>query len=332
MAKKRRPQTAAAAPAGVADGGNYPVVGARQPCPCGSGRRYKACHGRAAAQAATELVRRPFEGLPGEADWVALRELVPAATARLTLKEGLPEGVPAVTLATVLPMAWPALRRDNGEVMLGLQNDTASGDLSRDLADTLVRALAAEPGTPVDAGRADPQGPRLQDLLDLDAPFEPEVHSGFEFWLNGDEQPAGEVAASLESANAAVIPTARLAGVEGAYWCEAPEKNHLRWVMPHPEEQLLDALARLHAAGASSLGEPRGATGGDGSRLVGSFRAHGLTVPVWDLPSGMTAEDCEKPAAAFAERLAEALSVTAPLTAEERRARSGLTNRQVTLH
>ncbi len=329
MAKKRRPQSTPARSAGSA--GNYPVVGARQPCPCGSGRRYKACHGREAAHAATELVRRPFEGLPNESDWVALRELVPAGTARLTLKEGLPKGVPAVTLATVLPMAWPALRRESGEVLLGLQNDTASGDISRDLADTLGRALTAEPGTPVDAGRTDPQGPRLQDLLDLEAPFEPVVHSGFEFWIEGDDQPGGEVAASLESANSAAIPTARLSGVEGAYWCEAPEKNHLRWVMTHPEERLLDALARLHAQGASTLGEISGASATEGSRLVGSFRAHGLTVPVWDLPSGMTSEDCEKPAAAFAERLAEALAATTPLTAEERRARSGLTNRQVTL-
>lgn len=334
MAKKRRPQTAATGSAGAkgAQGsGEYPVVGARQPCPCGSGRRYKACHGRAASHAVTELVRRPFEGLPGESDWVALRELVPAATVRLTLKDGLPEGVPSVTLATVLPMAWPALRRDNGEILIGLQNDTASGDLSRDLADTLQRALTAEPGTPVDTGRTSSDGPRLQDLLDLDAPFEPEVHSGFEFWLDGAEQPVGEVAASLERANSAAIPTARLAGVEGAYWCEAPEKNHLRWVMTHPEEELLDALARLHAAGASTLGEPSGGAGAQSSRLVGSFRAHGLTVPVWDLPEGMTSEDCEKPAAAFAERLAEALAATAPLSADERRARSGLTNRQVTL-
>ncbi|MGW7514747.1 DUF5926 family protein [Streptomyces sp. NPDC054796] len=322
MAKKRRPQTKAATPQLV--DGEVPVVGAREPCPCGSGRRYKACHGRAAAHAVTELVHRPFEGLPGEADWVALRELVPAATVELTLKDGLPEGVPVVKLATVLPMAWPALRRDNGEVLLGLQNDTASGDISRDLADTLQRALAAEPGSPVDTGRPAPDGPRLQDLLDLEAPFTPEVHSGFEFWVEDAEQAAtGEVAASLERANSAAIPTARLSGVEGAYWCETPEKNHLRWVMTHPEERLLDALARLHAAGGSSLGED--------TRLVGSFRAHGLTVPVWDLPSSMTSEDCEKPAAAFAERLAEALESKAPLTADERKARSGLANRQVTL-
>ena len=129
------------------------------------------------------------------------------------------------------------------------------------------------------------------------------MHTGFEFWLGGRGETArtGEVAASLERANEAAIPTVRLTGVDAAYWCATPEKNHLRWVMPHPEEQLLDALARLHAAGASSLGE--------GTRLVGSFRAHGLIVPVWDLPVAMRADEIEKPAAAFGERLGEALAV-----------------------
>ncbi|MDK0520879.1 DUF5926 family protein [Streptomyces sp. ML-6] len=320
MAKKR-PQTKAGKQ--QLKDGEIPVVGAREPCPCGSGRRYKACHGRAAAQAVTELVHRPFEGLPGECDWVALRELVPAATVELKLKDGLPEGVPSVTLATVLPMAWPALRRDDGSVLLALQNDTPSGDLSRDLADTLLRALAVEPGSPVAAQRVAADGPRLQDVLDPGAVFEPVLHAGFEFWVPDAENATPEVAASLERANGAAIPTTRLAGVDAAYWCETPEKNHLRWVMPHGEEQLLDALARLHAAGNSSLGE--------GTRLVGSFRAHGLMVPVWDLPSAMGAEECEKPAAEFAERLTAALATNAPLTAEERRARGGLTNRQVTL-
>lgn len=329
MAKKR-PQTKAKRPqptdgARVAGaGGNVPVVGAREPCPCGGGRRYKACHGRAAAHAATELVQRPFEGLPDECDWVALRELVPAATVELKLREGIvQDDVPSVTLATVLPMAWPALRRDDGSVLLGLQNDTASGDLSRDLADILQRALAAEPGSPVKGRRAPAGSPRLQDLLDSEGAFEPVVHSGFEFWVPEMENATPEVTASLERANAAAIPTARLRGVDAAYWCETPDKNHLRWVMPHPEERLLDALARLQAAGQSGLGE--------GTRLVGSFRAHGLTVPVWDLPSTMSAEDVEKPAAEFAERLAAVLTSDVPLTAEERRARGGLTNRQVTL-
>lgn len=321
MGKKRRPQTTKAGPRVTS--AEISVVGAREPCPCGSGRRYKACHGREAAHAVTELVQRPFEGLPAECDWVALRELVPAATVELRLAEGLPEDVPSVTLATVLPMAWPALRRDNGAVLLGLQNDTASGDISRDLADTLRRALTAEPGTPVAAERVSGEGPRLQDLLDPKGGFSPTLHEGFEFWLEDAASATGEVAASLERANAAAIPTARLTGVEAAYWCRTPEKNHLRWVMSHPEEKLLDALARLHAAGASSLGE--------GTRLVGSFRAHGLTVPVWDLPGTMGAEETEKPAEAFAERLSEALASDVPLTAEQRRARGGLTNRQVTL-
>ncbi|MBT2490456.1 SEC-C domain-containing protein [Streptomyces sp. ISL-96] len=323
MAKKRPQPARGTKPQAQVTVGEVPVVGAREPCPCGSGRRYKACHGRAASHAVTELVQRPFEGLPGECDWVALRELVPAATVPLTLKDGLPDDVPSVTLATVLPMAWPALRRDDGSVLLGLQNDTPSGDLSRDLADTLRRALTAKPGTPVAAERAPADGPRLQDLLDADAPFEPEVHSGFEFWVPDAQNATPEVSASLERANAAAIPTVRLTGVDAAYWCETPDKNHLRWVMPYAEDQLLDALARLHAAGTSSLGE--------GTRLVGSFRAHGLMVPVWDLPSETRAQDIEKAAAELAERLAVALASDTPLTSEERRARGGLTNRQVTL-
>ena len=48
------------------------AVGPRQPCPCGSGKRYKACHG-AGAGAPTAYVARPFEGLPSECDVIALR-------------------------------------------------------------------------------------------------------------------------------------------------------------------------------------------------------------------------------------------------------------------
>ncbi|CAM5299867.1 hypothetical protein SALBM135S_01795 [Streptomyces alboniger] len=146
--------------------------------------------------------------------------------------------------------------------------------------------------------RAPSEGPRLQDLLAPEGPFEPAVHAGFEFWVPDAENATPEVSASLERANAAALPTVRLTGVDAAYWCETPEKNHLRWVMPHDEERLLDALARLHAAGTSSLGE--------GTRLVGSFpRARSDRAGV-DLPSGVGADDVEKPAAEFAERLARA--------------------------
>ena len=301
--------------------GDVPVVAGREPCPCGSGRRYKACHGRSAGQAAEAFVGRPFEGLAGECDWVAMREIVPAATAALTLI-GEHAGRQA-TLATVLPMAWPGLVRQDGELFVGLQVAGGSGDASRDVAHALERALAAEPGTPIGPAALPGAGPRLQDVLDPSAPLQVEVHQGFDFWLEGVEDRSPDVVASMERANEAVVPTVRLTSVEAAYWCEIRDRNHLRWVVPYDEEDLLDALARLHAAGADTVGE--------GSRYVGSFRAHGLVVPVWDLAPGTSAEALEEPVDAFSKRLGEALADSTPLDDAARRARDGLRSRQLTL-
>ena len=111
--------------------------------------------------------------------------------------------------------------------------------------------------------------------------------------------------------------------MEAAYWTNVGPKEHLRWVMPEPEEELLTALARLHVAGKDVIAED--------SRLVGMFRAHGLLVPVWDLPVGTGAEVLEEPAARFAADLAEALAAGPDLSGDERAARSGLANRQVTI-
>jgi hypothetical protein len=61
------------------------------------------------------------------------------------------------------------------------------------------------------------------------------------------------------------------------------------------------------------------------------FRAHGRLVPVWDLPSGTGAEALERPARQFHEDLQAALAAQAPLTGDERAARSGLANRQLTI-
>lgn len=317
--KSRTARAARAAEATPAE--DVPVVGAREQCPCGSGKRYKACHGKAAARAATQLVRRPFEGLPSEADWIALREFVPAATAPLALV-GEHAGR-TLTLASVLPMAWPALVRDDETILLGLQVPLASGDVSRDSAAALVRALASEASTPVPPVSLPGPGPRLQDLLDLDTPLQVTLHEGYDFWMGGADPDDPAVAASLEQANASMVPTLRLSSVDAAYWCQMPARNHLRWVMPHPEEPLLDAMARLHAAGADGLGQ--------GTRFVGSFRAHGLLVPVWDLPEGTGAETVEEPAAAYAERLGTALAQDTPLSPQERRARAGLLSRQLTI-
>jgi hypothetical protein len=341
MGKSSRDKSSRRAAAAVRDtdvlDADVPVVGQREPCPCGSGRRYKACHGRAREAAPAEHVTRPFAGLPGEVDWVAMREIVPAATATLRLRAdaGLPtsddaaaasaaSGPVQVTVATVLPMAWPAMRRADGTIFLGLQSSGGgSGDPSRDVGGALALAAAADPGTPVTSVPGETHGPRLQDVVDSDAPFEVTVHSGFDFWVEGVDQLAPDVQASLERANSSVVPTARLTGVEGAYWAQVGERLHLRWVLPQDEDTLLDAIARLHAAGASGLG--------DGTRYIGAFRAHGLLVPVWDLAPGTSSDDVEEPAQAFAARLGEALAVTTTLTYDERRARAGVVSRQLTL-
>ena len=270
------------------------------------------------------MVQRPFEGLAGETDWVALREVVPAATAPLRLRDGVVGGGGdrTVTLSTLLPLAWPALVRADGTVLLGLQVQSRSGDVSRDLAAALEQALVADPGSPVVPTGLPGPGPRLQDLLTGD-PLEVTVHDGFDSWVSGAPDPDGSVAASMERANASVIPTVKLASVPSAYWCRMGDKTHLRLVLPEAEDPLLDAMARLSAAGGLGLGPD--------SRYVGSFRAHGLLVPVWDLPGDREAEALEEPTAAFRARLDEELAADRPLTGEERRARAGLLSRQLTL-
>lgn len=303
-----------------AAGDDVPVVGPREPCPCGSGRRYKLCHGRARRDDAVRLVTRPFEGLAGECDWVAMREVVPAATATVTVADEFGGG--EATVVTVLPMAWPGLHRADGTVFVALQTTGGSGDPSRDVAAALLRARETEPGNPVPEAGLPDAGPRLQDVL-VDAPFRVRVHEGFDFWLEGVDDVKADVRESLERANAAVVPTERLTTVEAAYWCKVADRRHLRWVMPEPEDEVLDGLARLHAAGSSGLA--------DGTRYVGSFRAHGLIVPVWDLADDVEPDDVEEPARDFAARLHEAMASTDPLTPAERRAKAGVVSRQLTL-
>ena len=315
MAKQVKQATADVA-AGKNVAASVPVVGLREPCPCGSGRRYKACHGKSSSTTST---LRAFEGFASECDLIAMRELVPAATAPMTLSDGSGR---AVTIATVLPTAWPALVRSDGTIMLGLQVNTDNGDVSRDLGSALTRALVTEPGNPVPPTRETADAPRLQELVDVSQQLSVSVFEGFEFWIDGEEM-TKEVKDSLDRANSYAHPTTRLTSVSAAYWTQIGPKEHLRWVLPQQEEPLLNALSRLHAREETSLGAD--------TRLVGMFRAQGLMAPVWDLPLGHGAEACEVPAAQFGERLAAALQETAPLTDGERRARAGLTTRQVTL-
>ena len=217
------------------------AVGPRQPCPCGSGRRYKACHGSAAG-APPVFVARPFEGLASEADIVALREFVPAATAPLKLADS----DRTVLLCSLLPGAAPALVREDGAIWLGLQVQHSYGDPSRDLAAVLLDALDAEPGSMVGLATDPGEGQRLQDLV-ADEPLEVTVHSGFDYWVADIDDSDGSMAAALQQANEATSPTERLTGVEGAYWTSVGNREYLRWVLPHDEDRVLDGLARLHA-------------------------------------------------------------------------------------
>ncbi len=281
---------------------------------------------RSTRPAPAPFVARPFEGLPNETDWVAMREIVPAATATVRLKEGaLPEGGPhEVTVATVLPLAWPGLHRESGEVLVGIQSGNASGDTSRDIAASIELAAAAEPGAPVTTIPVSTvDTPRLQDLIDRNEGFELTLHDGFDFWVADAELDAGGKE-SLDHANASVIPTVRLTSVASAFWCQIADRAYVRWVLPFAEDDATNALARLHAAGRSQLGEEQG-------RLLGCFRSSGLLIPVWEVDPATPAAEFEDAVAAMWAEIEKAVAVTESLTAAERGAKAGLTNRQVTL-
>jgi hypothetical protein len=273
------------------------------------------------------IVIRPFEGLAAECDLVAMREFLPSATAPLPLRT--PSEVP-VTIATVLPGACAALVRPNGEIMLGMQVQTRSGDLSGDLGRALAWARQAEPNSslPVVGPGLGDGVVRLQDELDLDASLDLTLHSDFAWWIYPNEDgspPSAEVTATLERANSVIMPTEPVVadGVHAAYWVDTGSKAHLRWVRPEPEDALLAALARLQARGELGLSAD--------ARFAGSFRAHGLLVPVWDLDRELHVKEWAEPVAAFAKALDTALADDSPLTEAERRARDALAGKQVTL-
>jgi hypothetical protein len=275
------------------------------------------------AKTTTDFVLRPFEGLPGEADWVAMREIVPSATA--TARTTAEHGAREVVVVTLLPAGWAALHRQDGTILLAVQGLLGSGDLSRDLAAALLEAIDSEPGTAVEqasvSGDGEGPGPRLQDVLDLTVPFEVTVHTGYDYWVDPSAETTPEVRASLDEAAENTIPTVKLASVPSAYWCRM-SREFLRWARAEDEDRIVDAIARLHAARESGLA---------GGRFIGMFRACGLVVPVWELPSGTEAEELEEPVQELARLLESALQVDAPLDANQRRARAGIVSRQVTL-
>ena len=270
------------------------------------------------------FVARPFEGLIDEPQWIAVRELVPAATAPLALVDqyaSLLEGR-SVTLVTILPMAAPVMVRQDGRILLAAQRHQQSGDVSRDLAASLLAALTTPTGVPITLPGLPGQGPRLQDVLKPE-PLDLTLHQGFDFWLDQESADDPAVRASCERANASLYPTVALAAASAAYWCRVSDRAHVRWVLPEDEDLALNALSRTAAARTLRLG--------DHTKFAGMFRAHGRLIPVWDVPNEAEAKEWETPLAEFAERYAEALSRDDQLSPAERRSRQGLLGRQLTL-
>ena len=227
------------------------------------------------------IVTRPFAGLAAETELIALREFVPSASAPLPTREG------RRTLATVLPGAAAALTRQDGTILLGMQVQTHSGDLSRDLAQALRGrarpAVLGAAGRPADRG-GDAVASRTssRSTRRWTSPCTPTSPGGC-----GGRPRRAEVAVSLERANSAIMPTdADVPTASGAYWVDAGTKAHLRWVRPEDEAPLMAALARLRSTAGSGWAT---------ARYVGSFRAHGRLVPVWDLDRERTPSSGRRP-------------------------------------
>ncbi|MDR1151694.1 MAG: DUF5926 family protein [Bifidobacteriaceae bacterium] len=272
------------------------------------------------AQTLPDYSVRPFAGLPSEADWVALRGLVPSATATARLAPA--HGGEAVEVATLLPEIRPAWKRADGTPVIALQSTFSSADPGLDLGQALELAMEAEPGEAVAAIEPDKPTQRLQDLLDLDEPFTVTVHPGFDYWAELDPRDEN-MSAAIEEASKVIDPTAAVPGVPSAYWTTLAGRPFLRWALGIPEPELLDALARLQAERQAAVVE--------GGKYAGAFRALGLIIPVWELPRGTEAADLTEPLDAFKERLDHALAQGGDLSVAQRRARAGLVARSVTL-
>ena len=287
-------------------------------------RRKKVANPAALAEyrAPIPFVARPFEGLPREVELVAMREIIPCAT--LTARTNADHGFVDFDFVTALPDGRGAMVRGDGRILVALQTRSNSGDLSHDAGAALLNAISAKQNGDeglVDFDVRDPSE-RLQDILDPDSLGEIVLEENFAFWLNPDEDWDEATRRALEENHNEIIPTVKVEGVEGMYWCEM-NRNFVRYLSDVEESPLFDALARVQAAGKANLGE--------GSRFIGAFRACGIAIPVFELAEGVRAEDIVKEAGVLEKAIAAALKVKEPLTPEERRARQGMVSRQVTI-
>lgn len=265
---------------------------------------------------------RPFEGLPYERELVAMRELIPCGV--MPGKTNTENGEVEFDFVTLLPDGAPAMIREDGRIMVGLQTRFNSGDLSHDLAGALQAAIKKEDAgeTGVVAFDVRDPAPRLQEIVDVEEPAEMEIREDFEYWFDPEQERDEAMAAALAQNREDMVPTEQVGDIEGMYWCQM-NNNFVRWVTKVDEDKLFTALARLQAAGDARMGE--------GSKFVGAFRASGIAIPVFQVDPDLAASEFIDPAEELEKNLQKALDATEPLTHEERRARAGLVSRQVTI-
>lgn len=292
--------------------------------PEGMSRRQAKLAARAAERAKLQKDPRPFDGFAMEADLIAMQEFVPSAHFVADVKDAEHK----ISIVTVLPGAVAALRRseeDGGEAFVALQAQRRGDNPNRDLAYALNWVKQAEPGQSLEVGVSDGTEPALEDILNKDTEADITVAQDFGWWLTEENRNNPQIAATLQRANDSVLPSERIdANIKGAaWWIDPSDKAHIRWVRQEGEEQLLNALARLHAAGELHLGE--------GSKLAGVFRTHGILVPVWDLDRTREAASWKEGLEALDPKIEEALAKDTPLTADEQKAKQTIQSREVTI-
>lgn len=270
-------------------------------------------------RARVQFVERPFEGLPFEAELVAMSEIIPAAT--LPVRTTEEHGAEEILLVTMLPQMVGAIRRADGKLLVAAQTVMSSGDASTDIADRILWGLELESGETFNQTEQPEPGSRLQDILDLSFESKLTLEEDFGFWIDEEEAAKPDVAQAISQTKDQIIPTAQVEGVEGAYWTRM-QREFVRWVRTEDEDAILNALARLQTRRELTF---------DGARFVGAFRALGLLIPVFELEAGTEAAELAKPMAEFNKALTAEIASTEVLTPEERRAKAGIVSRQVTL-
>lgn len=270
-------------------------------------------------------VARPFEGLSVERELIAMREIIPAATLRATLNKDYENR--EITFVTVLPDAATAMVRADGEVLVALQTRSRTGDNAHDLGVAVEAAL--DHAKRVAAGEAQPAvisvdvrvaGPRIGDIVETWG--EMEIHEDLAYWLVPGSAESEEVQKAIEESASELIPTKAIPGTQYTYWHDM-NKIFVRWIRDEDETLLFSALARIAAKEKLTLGHD--------SRFIGAFRAAGLSIPVFEFPGEVAAENLTDAVNALEKELAAALQEKSPLSEDERRIRAGLVSRQVSL-